>query len=167
MTQSREQSRQSLKMSWSRNQGVVWAQKSATTLLLTRHEQAEMVGITKYKCTVFNQLKINPANNLQSLNYIVDCTDWKLNRLEKPSSLIRTLPFLYEIIHKLPFEPLMSPFYWCQEGNSCKFTIIYCFYHGSLCACASGAFGTLVEDKFLRKCTNYANYFTSPSSEQP
>ena len=107
------------------------------------------------------------ANNLQSLNYIINCTDWKLNRLEEPSSLIRTLPFLYEIIQKLPFAPLMSPFYWCQEGNSCKFTIIYCFYHGSLCACAGGAFGTLVEDKFLRKCTNYANYFTSPSSEQP
>ena len=26
--------------------------KSAATLLLTRREQAEMVGITKYKCTV-------------------------------------------------------------------------------------------------------------------
>ena len=32
--------------------GVIWAQKSATTLLLMQREQAEMVGITKYKCTV-------------------------------------------------------------------------------------------------------------------
>ena len=91
MMQSRQQSRRSLKMSWSRSRGVVWAQKSAANLLSTWRKQAEMVGITKYKCTVFNQLKINPANNFQSLNYIVDCTDWKLNQLEKSSSLFLTL----------------------------------------------------------------------------
>ena len=43
------------------------------------------------QCTVFNRKKINPANNLQSLNYIIDCTDWKLNRLEKLWSLIKIL----------------------------------------------------------------------------
>ena len=46
--------------------GVVQAQKSAAALLLTRHEQAEMVWIIKYKCTVLNRWKINPANYLQS-----------------------------------------------------------------------------------------------------
>ena len=71
-------------------------------------EQAEMVGITKYKCTVFNQLKINPANNLQSLKYIVDCTNWKLNQLEKSSRLIMTQMERASLVTEFKFYVLLA-----------------------------------------------------------
>ena len=79
------------------------------------------------QCTVFNRKKINPANNLQSLNYIVDCTNWKLNRLEKLSSLLFTLFFQFLPLNLqffCNFSPKIAHFYnfFPKECNFKKFS---------------------------------------------
>ena len=90
--------------------GVIWVLLST---LSTRCMQAEMVGISKYKCTVCYWKKLNPANYLQSLNYIVDCINLKLNRFEKSSSLIANL------IDKLS---IIAPCFECCQVLSISFS---------------------------------------------
>ena len=52
--------------------GVLVLSEPIKVPLSSSRRNAGMVRISKYKCTVLNQRKINPANNLQSKNYIVD-----------------------------------------------------------------------------------------------
>ena len=95
LTQGRLNCHRSLEKFWREVWGVV---QVLLLKLLMRREQAEMVGISKYKCTVFYRKKINPTNYLQNLNYIVDYIDWKLNRLEKSSSLVKRCFYLYQAV---------------------------------------------------------------------